>query len=145
MFSERRIRYSLGKTINIGNFESIRIDYSEEVLVNEGIDMDEARYRLKEIVKEELQKVFKERVFVPDIEKGKQQAKNDFSNNVSLRDMMWNMESSEASQEWRQGYVEVLRSYLDLDMSDNTDNTKKEMNTDPDSSMDFSESKENIK
>jgi len=60
MFSERRIRYSLGKTINIGNFESIRIDYSEEVLVNEGIDMDEARYRLKEIVKEELQKEIEE-------------------------------------------------------------------------------------
>lgn len=107
--------------------------------------MKVTKKQLMTLVKEELQKVFKERVFVPDTEKGKQQAKNDFSNNVSLRDMMWNVKSSEASQEWRQGYMEVLRSYLDLDMSDNTDNTKKEMDTDPDSGMDFSESKENIK
>lgn len=60
MFSERRIKYSLGRTLNIGNFESIRVDYSEEVLVNEDYDMDKARAALKEIVLKEIEKEIEE-------------------------------------------------------------------------------------
>jgi len=56
MFTERRVKFNLGRTINLGNFESVRVDYGEEVTVDEGIDMDEARTALKFVVKEQLEK-----------------------------------------------------------------------------------------
>lgn len=46
----REIKVALGVTINTGNFESIRVDYSETAQVKPGEDIDEARERLYEQV-----------------------------------------------------------------------------------------------
>lgn len=44
------IKVALGVTINTGNFESIRVDYSETAQVKPGEDIDEAREELYERV-----------------------------------------------------------------------------------------------
>ena len=46
----REIKVALGVTINTGNFESIRQDYSETAQVKPDEDIDEARERLYEQV-----------------------------------------------------------------------------------------------
>ena len=41
-----RIRVSLGVTMNTGNFESVRLDYSDERDVPEGVPVERAREAL---------------------------------------------------------------------------------------------------
>lgn len=56
----RTIRVSLGATIALPGYNSARIDYSEEDLVPDGADLDEARERLYTRVDEYLAKKVKE-------------------------------------------------------------------------------------
>jgi hypothetical protein len=43
MFTNRRIGYKIGKTINLGDFESLRIDVETSVDITDEQDMDEAK------------------------------------------------------------------------------------------------------
>jgi hypothetical protein len=43
MFTNRRISCSLGKTINIGNFESLRIDIETSADITDEIDIQKAK------------------------------------------------------------------------------------------------------
>lgn len=43
MFTDRRIGYSLGRTINTGDFNSIRIDVETSATISDDQDIDEAK------------------------------------------------------------------------------------------------------
>lgn len=60
-----RIRYALGRTCNLGNFESLRIDVEEAQDVPGDMDMNKAHRLLFESVKLELEKRIDELVPKP--------------------------------------------------------------------------------
>ena len=43
MFTNRRIGYKIGRTVNLGNFESIRIDIETSATISDDQDIDEAK------------------------------------------------------------------------------------------------------
>jgi hypothetical protein len=54
MFANRRISCSLGKTVNLGNFESLRIDIGMEADISLDKNLDDARNSLFQEVFDEL-------------------------------------------------------------------------------------------
>ena len=50
----REITLSLGRTINVGNFESLRVDVSFSARLDQGEDVDKAYDELREEVREKL-------------------------------------------------------------------------------------------
>lgn len=53
----RRVFLAIGKTVNVGNFESVRVDYGESAIVNPGEDAEEVREGLKRTVSSEFEKI----------------------------------------------------------------------------------------
>jgi len=56
MFSNRRVRLALGRTINLGNFESTRVDVEISADVEDSANLLDAQEALFSVVKEELDK-----------------------------------------------------------------------------------------
>ena len=60
MFSNRRIRAALGRTINLGNFESVRVDIEISADIQDGDDVQHAQVILYGLVEIELEERVKE-------------------------------------------------------------------------------------
>ena len=52
--SGNRVFCSMAKTINMGNYESIRVEYGQSIVVADGQDFADAKKRVKEEVMTEL-------------------------------------------------------------------------------------------
>jgi hypothetical protein len=69
MLTDRRISFKAGRTVQIKDFTSERVDYAEEGTVPEGVDVEEARQQLiadvNKVVNDEVEKILSKKVGLP--------------------------------------------------------------------------------